>query len=168
MTVIATKGPLLSDVLMQDIFSLVENYNYTHALRVDEAAAKNYNVGQVVMWDAALGGYRQIVAGDFTSDAINVPAAAGTAPNGAKFAVVIGFDAVGDLDIQPVSVTTAGRNVVGLFRGPASVKKSGLLWDAGLNAAKIASVTVQLQAQGIDVKDVLTAVSSSFYGAVSA
>lgn len=165
MTVIATKGKVLSDVLMQDAFALVENFNYTHDLRVDEAATKAYNVGQVVMWDAALAGYRQIVAGDFTGDAVNVPAAAGTAPDGAKFAVVVGFDSLGDTVNQPVSVTTAGRLVVGLFRGPASVKKSGLLWDAGLNAAKIASVSVQLQAQGIDVKNTLGAVSSSFYGA---
>ena len=165
MTVIATKGKVLSDVLMQDAFALVENFNYTHDLRVDEAATKAYNVGQVVMWDASLSGYRQIVAGDFTGDAVNVPAAAGTAPDGAKFAVVVGFDSLGDTVQQPVSVTTAGRNVVGLFRGLVSVKKSGLLWDAGLNAAKIASVSVQLQAQGIDVKNTLGAVSSSFYGA---
>lgn len=165
MTVIATKGKVLSDVLMQDAFALVENFNYTHDLRVDEASTKAYNVGQVVMWDAALAGYRQIVAGDFTGDAVNVPSAAGTAPDGAKFAVVVGFDSLGDTVDQPVSVTTAGRLVVGLFRGPASAKKSGLLWDAGLNAAKKASVTVQLQAQGIDVKNTLGAVSSSFYGA---
>ena len=165
MTVIATKDKVLSDVLMQDVSALVENFNYTHDLRVDEASTKSYSLGQVVMWDAALAGYRQIVAGDFTVDAVNVPAAAGTAPNGAKFAVVVGFDDLGDALEQPVSVTTAGRNVVGLYRGPVSVKKGGLLWDAGLNAAKIASVTVQLQAQGIDVKNTLSAVSSSFYGA---
>jgi hypothetical protein len=164
MTVIATSTPVLSDVLMQDAFDIVENFNYQHNVTVDEASTKTYRVGQVVMWDNALPGYRIPVAGDFTADAINVPAQDGAVANGAKFGVVVGFDALGDVR-GDVSVTTTGDKVVLLFRGPVSVKKSGLLWDAGLNTAKKASVTAQLEKQGIAVKNVLGAVTSTYYGA---
>jgi hypothetical protein len=163
MTVIATSSPVLSDVLMQDNFPVVENFNYQHNVSVDEASTKTYRVGQVVMWDNSLSAYRQIVAGDFTGDAINVPAQDGSVANGAKFGVVVGFDALGDVR-GDVSVTTAGDKVVLLFRGPASVKKSGLRWDAGLNAAKIASVSAQLEKQGVAVKNVAGAVTSAYYG----
>jgi hypothetical protein len=163
MTVIATSSPVLSDVLMQDNFPVVENFNYQHNVSVDEASTKTYRVGQVVMWDNSLSAYRQIVAGDFTGDAINVPAQDGSVANGAKFGVVVGFDALGDVR-GDVSVTTAGDKVVLLFRGPASVKKSGLRWDAGLNAAKIASVSAQLEKQGVAVKNVASAVTSTYYG----
>lgn len=163
MTVIATSSPVLSDVLMQDSFNIVENINYQHNVTVDEASTKTYRVGQVVMWDNSLLAYRQIVAGDFTTDAINVPAQDGSVANGAKFGVVVGFDALGDVK-GDVSVTTAGDKVVLLFRGQASVKKSGLVWDAGLNDAKKASVIKQLEKQDIAVKNVLGAVSSTYYG----
>jgi hypothetical protein len=163
MTVIATSSPVLSDVLMQDSFPIVENINYQHGVSVDEASTKTYRVGQVVIWDNTLVAYRQPVAGDFTADAVNVPANDGSVANGAKFGVVVGFDALGDVK-GDVSVTTAGDKVVLLFRGAASVKKSGLLWDAGLNDAKKASVIKQLEKQDIAVKNVLGAVTSTYYG----
>lgn len=164
MTVIATSTPVLSDVLMQDNFPIVENFNYQHNVTVDEASTKTYRVGQVVMWDNALPGYRIPVAGDFTGDAINVPAQDGSVANGAKFGVVVGFDALGDVR-GDVSVTTAGDKIVLLFRGAASVKKSGLRFDAGLNAAKQNSLITQLEKQNIAVKSVLGAVTSTYYGA---
>lgn len=163
MAVIATSSPVLSDVLMQDIFPLVENFNYQHNVNVDEASTKTYRVGQVVIWDNTLVAYRQPVAGDFTGDAINVPANDGAVANGAKFGVVVGFDALGDVR-GDVSVTTAGDKVVLLFRGAASVKKSGLRFDAGLNAAKQNSLIAQLEKQNIAVKSVLGAVTSTYYG----
>lgn len=166
MTVIATKGSILSDVLMQDAFSLVENFNYQHGLPVDQAANTNYVVGQVLIWDSSAA-YRVIVADDFTSNVVETPTTDGAAVDGAHFAVVVGFDALGDTN-ETVVVGTAGDAVVGLFRGPASVKKTGLVWAAGVTTAMQNSVIKQLEKQGIAVKDVLSAVSSSFYGAVSA
>lgn len=163
MTVIATKGSILSDVLMQDSFSIVENFNYQHRLPVDEAGNVNYKVGQVLIWDSSAA-YRVIVADDFTANAVEIPTTDGAAANGAKFAIVVGFDALGDTN-ETVVVGTAGDQVVGLFRGPASVKKSGLVWASGVTAAMQASVIKQLEKQDIAVKDTLSAVSSSFYGA---
>lgn len=164
MTIIATKQKALSDVLMQDAFSVVENFNYAHRVPVDEAADVAYALGQVLIWDGSAA-FRKIVAGDFTGDAVNVPAGDSVLPDGAKFAVVVGADAVADIN-GTVTVTTAGDLMVVLYRGEASVKKTGLVFDAGLNAAKQASVIKQLEKQGIAVKDTLQAVSSSFYGAV--
>lgn len=166
MTVIATKGSILSDVLMQDAFSLVENFNYQHNLPVDEAGNVNYKVGQVLIWDSSAA-YRVPTSADFTLDVVETPTTDGAAVDGAHFAVVVGFDALGDTN-ETVVVGTAGDVVVGLFRGPASVKKSGLIWAAGVTAPMQASVIKQLEKQGIAVKDTLAAVSSSFYGAVSA
>jgi len=166
MAIIATTGSVLSDVLMQDSFPIVENFNYQHKLPVDEAANVNYKVGQVLLWDGTAA-YRKIVASDFTSNAINVPSTDGAAANGAKFIVVVGFDALGDTK-ETVVVGTAGDLVVGLFRGAASVKKSGLVWDAALNDTQKTSVIKQLEKQNISVKSTTGAVSSSFYGAVSA
>lgn len=163
MAVIATSTPVLSDVLMQDNFPIVENFNYQHNVVVDEASTKNYRVGQVVMWDNALAGYRIPVAADFTSNAVNVPAQDGSVANGAKFGVVVGFDALGDVR-GDVPVTTTGDRVVLLFRGAASVKRSGLRFDAGLNAAQQNSLVSQLEKQNIAVKSVLGAVTSTFYG----
>lgn len=164
MAVIAEFQKVLSDVLMQDSFNIVENFNYQHKVAVDETATKTYRVGTVVLWDNSLSAYRIPVAADFTGDAVNVPAQDGSVANGAKFGVVVGFDAIGDTR-ENVSVTTAGDLVVLLYRGLASVKKTGLVWDAGLNAAKQASVIRQLEKQDISVKNTLQAVSSSFYGA---
>jgi hypothetical protein len=166
MAIIATTGSVLSDVLMQDSFPIVENYNYQHKLPVDEAGNVNYKVGQVLLWDSSAA-YRKIVADDFTSNAIEIPTTDGAAADGAKFVVVVGFDSLGDTK-ETVVVGTAGDFVVGLFRGDASVKASGLVWDAALNDTQKASVVKQLEKQGISVKATTGAVSSSFYGAVSA
>lgn len=166
MAIIATTGSVLSDVLMQDSFPIVENFNYQHKLPVDEAANVNYKVGQVLLWDSSAA-YRKIIASDFTANAIEIPTTDGAAADGAKFVVVVGFDSLGDTK-ETVVVGTAGDLVVGLFRGPASVKSSGLVWDAALNDTQKASVVKELEKQGISVKAVTGAVSSSFYGAVSA
>lgn len=160
MAIIATKDKVLSDVLMQDSFNIVENFNYAK-VDLKETADKTVSVGHVVIWDTDH--YRLLVNGDFTSDtAITVPTG-GSVPNGAGLAVVVGFDSLGDKASATVG-TTAVQGVV-LYRGLASVKKSGLKFAAGVVTARQTLTYKLLEQADIAVKNTLSAVSSSFYGA---
>jgi hypothetical protein len=162
MAIIATKENVLSDVLMQDSFNVVENFNYAK-VTLEQASDTTVSVGHVVIWDTTLVAYRLLVNGDFTSDtAITIPVG-GTVPNGAGLAVVVGFDSLGDK--ASATVGTAGAKGVALYRGIASVKKSGLKFAAGVVAARQTLTYQLLEKQDIAVKNTLQAVSSSFYGA---
>lgn len=158
MAVIATSTPMLSSVLMGDSTSLVQDYNYA---RVDakEAAAVDYKLGQVVVYNGT-DAMKILEAADFSGSALS--ATDSLFPDGALLGVVVGFDSLGDAFTAEVG--TVAREVNGLFRGIVAVKEAGLVFDAGLSTPQIAAAKKQLEKQGIDVKAVGAAVTSSFYG----
>ena len=162
MTKIATTKPFLSGVLMSDSASLVPDYNYSEVL-LKEAADTTLKLGQVVYFNGT-DAYRTLKNTDFTSDAV-LTAAAGTPtlPDRGAFGVVVGFNGSigGEYD---ATVGTAGTKAFVLFRGPVGLKKSGLVWDAGVVSARKATLEALLEGKGMDVKAVLANVSSSLYG----
>lgn len=162
MTKIATTKPFLSGVLMSDSGSLVPDYNYSEVL-LKEAADTTLKLGQVVYFNGT-DAYRTLKNTDFTSDAV-LTAAAGTPtlPDRGAFGVVVGFNGSigGEYD---ATVGTAGTKAFVLFRGPVGLKKSGLVWDVGVVAARKATLEALLEGKGMDVKAVLANVSSSLYG----
>lgn len=162
MTKIATTKPFLSAVLMADATSLVPDFNYAEVL-LKEAADTTVKLGQVVYYNGT-DAYRILKNTDFTSDAV-LTAASGTPslPDRSGFGVVVGFNGSigGEYD---ATVGTAGTKAFVLFRGPVGLKKSGLVWDAGVVAARKATLEALLEGKGMDVKAVLANVSSSLYG----
>lgn len=158
MAVIATSTPMLSSVLMGDSTSLVPDYNYAR-VACKEAAAADYVLGQVIVYNGT-DAMKILKAADFTVNALNPTDS--LFPDGALLGVVVGFDSLGDA--WTASVGTTAKTVNGLFRGVVGVKENGLKFDAGLSAGQIAAAKKQLEKQGIDVKAVGAAVTSSYYG----
>lgn len=165
MAKIATTKPFLSAVLMSDATSLVPDYNYS-VVTVKEAADTTYKVGQVVYYNGT-DGYRVLKNTDFTSDSVlTAPAGIPSLPNGSAWGVVVGFDSLGG-EFE-ATVGTAGRKAHVLFRGPVGVKDThadgGLVFDAGVVAARKDLIKRLMETEGLDVKSVLGLTEASLYG----
>jgi len=158
MATIASRKPVLSSVLMQDSFNVVENFNY-QVSTIEQAADTTVAIGTVVVWSVADSAFRVLL----DADVATLPATSGLA-NGAPIAVVVGFDALGDAYDKEFVTATADKATL-LFRGLASVKSSGLKFDAGVSAPNQALVLKQLEKQDIAVKAASVAVASDFYSA---
>jgi len=161
MTIIATKQDVLSSVLMADSNALVENYNYA-VQEAEETAIATYTIGQVVRWNTD---HWQIVkTADFTTNALNTTASlVGTA--GAKLAVVVGFEGLGKDGMTKTLAANTAQKVVVCYRGPVAIKEAGLVFDAGVTAPQLANAKLILAQQGLDLKQVAGAITTSFYGA---
>lgn len=159
MAVIATSTPMLSSVLMGDSTSLVQDYNYSF-VTAKEAADAEYKLGQVVVYNGT-DAMKILKATDFTAGALNTTTS--TLPDGSLLGVVVGYESLGD-EWEKTIGTTATKVCV-LFRGVSAVKENGLVFDAGVAGADLAAAKQQIQKQGIDIKAVGAAVTSSFYGA---
>ena len=157
MAVIATSTPMLSSVLMGDSTSLVPDYNYAR-VAAKEAAPADYVLGQVIVYNGT-DAMKILKAADFTVNALNPTDS--LFPDGALLGVVVGFDSLGDA--WTAEIGTSAVDVNGLFRGIVGVKENGLVFDAGLSAGQIAAAKKQLEKQGLDIKAVGAAVTSSFY-----
>jgi hypothetical protein len=157
MPTIASRQPVLSSVLMQDSFNVVENFNY-EVSTIKQAADLTIAIGSVVVWDTT--DFRVLLNADVAA----LPATSGLV-NGAPIAVVVGFDALGDAYDKEFLAATADKATL-LFRGLASVKTSGLKFDAGVSAPNKALILKQLEKQDIAVKAASAAVAVSFYNAV--
>lgn len=160
MAVIATSKSMLSGVLMGDSTSLVEGFNYAFAV-AKEAADTEYKLGQVVVYNGT-DAVKVLKNADFTDDTTITSTANPLLPNGAVLAVVVGFDSLGS-DSTKVVGTTATK-VCLAFRGIAGLKENGLVFDAGVVAARVATAKRQLEKQDLAVKATGEAVTSSFYG----
>tara|TARA_R110000782_G_scaffold199294_1_gene288312 strand:- start:1711 stop:2193 length:483 start_codon:yes stop_codon:yes gene_type:complete len=159
MPTIASRQPVLSSVLMQDSFNVVENFNY-EVSTIKQAADLTIAIGTVVVWSVADSAFRVLLNADVAA----LPATSGLV-NGAPIAVVVGFDALGDAYDKEFLAATAGKSTL-LFRGLASVKNTGLKFDAGVSAPNKALILKQLEKQDIAVKAASAAVAVSFYNAV--
>lgn len=158
MATIASRKPVLSSVLMQDSFNVVENFNY-QVSTIEQAADTTIAIGAVVIWDATDSAFRVLLDADVAA----LPSTSGLV-NGSPIAVVVGFDALGDAYEKEFVAATAAKATL-LFRGLASVKSSGLKFDAGVSAPNKALVLKQLEKQDIAVKAASVAVASDFYSA---
>lgn len=166
MTVIATTKPFLSAVLMSDSASLVPDFNYA-TVDLKEASNTTVSLGQVVYYNGT-DAYRVLKNTDFTSDTVlTAPAGTPSLPDRGAVGIVVGFNGSLGGEYDAVVGTTAVKAYV-LFRGPVDVKdthdKGGLVFDAGVVAARKATLKALLEGKGIDVKPVVASVSSSFYG----
>ena len=160
MAVIATTTPMLSGVLMTDSSQLSQDFNYVYA-NAKEAAAADVKLGQVVLWNGT-DAFRILKNADFSNDTtLTATAGAGFPDDKSRLAVVVGFDAVGSDYVK--SVGTTAVKVALLFRGQASLKKTGLVFDAGVVAARQATAIKILEGQLLDVKDVAAAATATFY-----
>lgn len=155
MPTIGSRKPVLSSVLMQDSFNVVENFNYAVS-SIKQAANTTIAIGTVVVWDGA-SDFRVLLDADVAA----LPATSGL-PNGAAIAVVVGFDSLGD-EYEKEYVAATSAKAVLLFRGLASVKSAGLKLDAGVSTANKALVLKQLEKQDIAVKTATAAVATTFY-----
>lgn len=166
MAKIATTLPYLSAVLMADATSLVPDFNYAE-VNLKEAAATDLKLGQVVVYNGT-DAYRILKNADFTSDTVlTAPAGIPSLPDGGAIGVVVGFNgSIGGEYVASVG-TTAVKAFV-LFRGPVAVKDThtdgGLVFDAGVVAARQGLTKRLLEGKGIDVKPVAAQRSSSLYG----
>lgn len=158
MPTIGSRKPVLSSVLMQDSFNVVENFNYA-VLSAKQAADTTIAIGTVLVWNGT-DAWRVLLNADVAS----LPTTS-SAPNGAGIAVVVGFDSLGDAYEKEFVAATADK-VTLLYRGLASVKSSGLKFDAGVSAPNQALVLKQLEKQDIAVKAATAAVATSFYNSV--
>lgn len=170
MAKIATTKPFLSAVLMSDATSLVPDYNYA-TVDLKEASNTTVKLGQIVYWNGT-DAYRVLKNTDFTNDTTLTDAAGfGTLPDGGEFGVVVGFDGSLGGEYDRVVGTSAVKAFV-LFRGPVGVKdehaNGGLVFDAGVVAARKATMKRLLEGKGIDVKSVAAEVQTSLYGYRSA
>lgn len=166
MTVIATTKPFLSAVLMSDATSLVPDFNYA-TVDLKEAADTTVSLGQVVYYNGT-DAYRILKNTDFTSDSVlTAPAGTPSLPDRGAIGVVVGFNGSLGGEYQATVGTTAVKAYV-LFRGPVAVKDShaagGLVFDAGVAAARKATLKSLLEGKGVDVKPIVASVTSSFYG----
>lgn len=160
MAVIATTTPMLSGVLMTDSAQLSQDFNYVYSV-AKEAAAADVKLGQVVLWNGT-DAFRILKNTDFASDtALTATAGAGFPNDTARLAVVVGFDAVGSDYVKSVGTTAVKVSL--LFRGQASLKKSGLVFDAGVVVARQNLAIKILEGQLLDVKDVASVATSTFY-----
>lgn len=157
MPTIGSRKPVLSSVLMQDSFNVVENFNYAVSV-LEETADTTIAIGTVVVWDTDH--FRTLLNADVAS----LPTDSDLA-NGAGVAIVVGFDSLGD-SYDKEFVADTSDAVTLLFRGLASVKSSGLKFDAGVSGANQALVLKQLEKQDIAVKAATAAVATSFYNSV--
>jgi hypothetical protein len=166
MAKIATTLPYLSSVLCADATSLVPDFNYAE-VSLKEAAATDLKLGQVVVYNGT-DAYRILKNADFTSDTVlTAPAGIPTLPDGGAIGIVVGFNgSIGGEYVASVG-TTAVKAFV-LFRGPVMVKDThtdgGLVFDAGVVAARRQLIKRQLEGKGVEVKAVLAQRTSSSYG----
>lgn len=159
MTVIANSTPMLSSVLMGDSSFLTPDFNYQFH-NVKESADTEYKLGQVVVWNGT-DAFRILKNTDFTDDTTITSTTSGLKDQ-AILAVVVGFDSLGSEYSKTVG-TTAVKACL-LFRGQVDLKENGLVYDAGVVAARVATSKVQLQKQALDVKAVAAQVRSSVFG----
>lgn len=160
MAVIATTTPMLSGVLMTDSSQLSQDFNYVYSVG-KEAADATVKLGQVVLWNGT-DAFRILKNTDFSADTVlTATAGAGFPDDKSRLAVVVGFDAVGS-DYSKTIGTTAVK-VALLFRGQASLKKTGLVFDAGVVAARQATAIKILEGQLLDVKDVAAVATATYY-----
>ena len=165
MAKIATTKAFLSAVLMSDATSLVPDYNYS-VVSLKEAADTTIKLGQVVVYNGT-DAYRVLKNADFTSDTVlTAPAGTPSLPNGSAWGVVVGFDSLGGE--YDATVGTAGRKAYVLFRGPVGVKDThtggGLVFDAGVVAARKGLIKRLMEQEGLDVKAVAAQTEASLYG----
>ena len=156
MATIASRKPVLSSVLMQDSFNVVEGVNY-QVSTIEQAADTTVAIGTVVVWSVADSAFRVLLDADVAA----LPVTSGLA-NGAPIAVVVGFDALGDAYEKEFLAGVADKVTVA-FRAMVSVKDSGLKLDAGVTVPNKALVIQQLEKQEVFVKKASVAVSSDFY-----
>ena len=166
MAKIATTLPFLSTVLMSDSTSLVPDFNYAE-VALKEAADTTLKLGQVVVYNGT-DAYRILKNADFTSDTVlTAPAGIPSLPDGGAIGIVVGFNGSIGGEYSATVGTTAVKAFV-LFRGPVGVKDThadgGLIFDAGVVAARKGLIKRQLEAKGIDIKAVAAQKSSSLYG----
>lgn len=166
MAKIATTLPFLSSVLMADATSLVPDFNYAE-VALKEAADTTLKLGQVVVYNGT-DAYRILKNADFTSDtALTAPAGIPTLPDGGAIGIVVGFNGSIGGEYSATVGTTAVKAFV-LFRGPVAVKDThvdgGLVFDAGVVAARKGLTKRLLEGKGIDIKAVAAQKTSSLYG----
>ncbi len=166
MTKIATTKSMLSAVLLSDARSLVADFNYAQ-VNLKEAADTTVKLGQVVYYNGT-DAYRILKNADFTSDTVlTAPAGTPSLPDRGAIGIVVGFDGSIGGEYERTVGTTAVKAFV-LFRGPVGVKDEhafgGVVFDAGVVAARKALIKSQLEGKGIDVKPVTAQVTSSLYG----
>ncbi len=166
MAKIATTLPFLSTVLMADATSLVPDFNYAQ-VDLKEAADTTLKLGQVVVYNGT-DAYRILKNTDFTSDTVlTAPAGIPSLPDGGAIGIVVGFNGSIGGEYSATVGTTAVKAFV-LFRGPVGVKDThadgGLIFDAGVVAARKGLIKRQLEAKGVDIKAVAAQKTSSLYG----
>lgn len=166
MAKIATTLPFLSTVLMADATSLVPDFNYAE-VALKEAADTTLKLGQIVVYNGT-DAYRILKNTDFTSDTVlTAPAGIPSLPDGGAIGIVVGFNGSIGGEYSATVGTTAVKAFV-LFRGPVAVKDThtdgGLVFDAGVVAARKGLTKRLLEGKGIDVKTVAAQKSSSLYG----
>lgn len=166
MAKIATTQPFLSSVLLGDATSLVQDFNYAQ-VDLKEAADTTVKLGQIVYFNGT-DGYRVLKNTDFTSDTVlTAPAGTPTLPDRGAIGIVVGFNGSIGGEYSATVGTTAVKAFV-LFRGTAAVKDShvdgGLVFDAGVVAARKNLIKSQLEAKMIDIKAVAAQKTSSLYG----
>lgn len=166
MTKIATTKSMLSSVLLSDARSLVADFNYAQ-VSLKEAADTTVKLGQVVYYNGT-DAYRILKNADFTSDTVlTAPSGTPSLPDRGAIGIVVGFNGSIGGEYEATVGTTAVKAFV-LFRGPVAVKDEhafgGLVFDAGVVAARKALIKSQLEAKLIDIKPVTAQVTSSLYG----
>lgn len=166
MAKIATTLPFLSTVLMSDSTSLVPDFNYAE-VALKEASDTTVKLGQVVVYNGT-DAYRILKNTDFTSDTVlTAPAGIPSLPDGGAIGIVVGFNGSIGAEYTATVGTTAVEAFV-LFRGPVGVKDThadgGLIFDAGVVAARKGLIKRQLEAKGVDIKAVAAQKTSSLYG----
>lgn len=166
MAKIATTQPFLSAVLMSDATSLVQDFNYAE-VNLKEASNTEIKLGQVVYYNGT-DAYRVLKNADFTSDTVlTAPAGTPSLPDRGAIGVVVGFNGSIGGEYSATVGTTAVKAFV-LFRGPVAVKDThtagGLIFDAGVVAARVGLIKAQLEGKGIDIKPVAAQRTSSLYG----
>lgn len=166
MAKIATTQPFLSAVLMSDATSLVQDFNYAE-VNLKEASNTEIKLGQVVYYNGT-DAYRVLKNADFTSDTVlTAPAGTPSLPDRGAIGVVVGFNGSIGGEYSATVGTTAVKAFV-LFRGPVAVKDThtagGLIFDAGVVAARVGLIKSQLESKGIDIKPVAAQRTSSLYG----
>lgn len=166
MAKIATTQPYLSAVLMADATSLVQDFNYAE-VSLKEASNTEIKLGQVVYYNGT-DAYRVLKNADFTSDTVlTAPSGTPSLPDRGAIGIVVGFNGSIGGEYSATVGTTAVKAFV-LFRGPVAVKDThtagGLIFDAGVVAARVGLIKAQLEGKGIDIKPVAAQRTSSLYG----
>ena len=166
MAKIATTQPFLSAVLMSDATSLVQDFNYAE-VNLKEASNTEIKLGQVVYYNGT-DAYRVLKNADFTSDTVlTAPAGTPSLPDRGAIGIVVGFNGSIGGEYSATVGTTAVKAFV-LFRGPVAVKDThtagGLIFDAGVAAARVSLIKAQLEGKGVDIKPVAALKTSSLYG----